>query len=88
MSDVMRIAEERREKLANAIANHETMIARLREDLEALDKFVRFAEDLIDRAAPKTREAQSSDVRGDGDRTAAKNPDVPRIQPAQQAQSA
>ena len=88
MSDVMQIAEKRREKLANAIANHEAMIARLREELEALDMFIRFGEDLIDQAVPRTREAQGPDVRGDGDRMPEKDPDIPRIQPVQPAESA
>jgi hypothetical protein len=85
MSDVMQIAEERRKKLTNAIANHEATIARLREELEALDAFVGFAEDLIEQAAPRSQEAQSSDVRGDRERSEAKAPDLPRIQPAQRA---
>lgn len=47
MADAMKIAEERQDKIAKEIADHEAAIEKLRADAEHLKKFLEFGETLI-----------------------------------------
>lgn len=56
MNDVMKIAEDRRAALLEAIAGLEEQIETMREDIAGLDSFLSFGAELMDAKAPENTE--------------------------------
>lgn len=56
MNDVMKIAQDRRAALLEAIAGLEEQIETMREDIAGLDSFLSFGAELMDAKAPENTE--------------------------------
>lgn len=88
MSDVMQLAQVRKEELANMIAKYEAKIRKAGEEIETLNNFLRVAESLIHGASSEEDEAPSAQLQDHDNMRHEGDPLIGRVMPARQAQSA
>ena len=85
MSDLMKIAQQRREKLQTTIQKREAEIAALREEIENVDMFIDYAKHLVEEAGGERPPAAQQPVKIDRTTSSEGERAVRRVQPQAQA---